>query len=113
MINPTLQQVEDMAIAVGLSPEKSKEWYHYYKAQGWKFSSGLEIVDLKSALWRWKRNQFRFEKNDKTKLYPIKGKICSEKGCGMPAVYKWTSGAGYDFWACADHMPVSVREKYS
>jgi hypothetical protein len=108
MINPTLQQVIDIGITVGLEPEKSEQWYHYYKAQGWRFSSGLEIVDIKSALYRWKRNQYKFE--NKQKLYPIKGKICSEKGCGMPAVYK--HGRSYDFYKCSDHLPKDVKKKY-
>lgn len=113
MINPTLQEVKDMGIVVGLEPARSEEWFYYYKAQGFKFSSGLEIVDMKSALWRWKRNQYRFDKAEgKRKLLPIIGKLCSERGCGMPAVYRYTSDAGYDFWCCADHMPEKVKAKY-
>lgn len=112
MINPTFQEVIDIGIAVGLEPEKSEQWYHYYKAQGWKFGSGLEIVDIKSALWRWKRNQYRFEKNEgKIKLLPIVGKRCSVDGCQMPAVYK--HGKAYDFYKCRDHLPEDVRKQYS
>ena len=109
MINPTLQEVIDIGIAVGLEPEKSEQWYHYYKAQGFKFSSGLESVDLKSALWRWKRNQYRFEKNNKQMLPIIRGKFCH---CSMPAVHKNSSGS-YDEFTCAEHMPEDVRKKYS
>ena len=111
MINPTLQEVKDVGITVGLEPEKSEEWYYHYKAQGFKYPSGLEIVDIKSALWRWKRNQYRFEKNEKLKLYPIKGKICSHRGCGMPAVRLDTSSA-YDHYDCAEHLPEKVKDKY-
>ena len=48
----------------------------------------------------------------KIKLLPIVGKHCGVRDCGMPAVYKSTSGAGYDFWRCSEHMPDKVKEKY-
>lgn len=114
MINPTLQQVKDIGIAVGLEPEKSEQWYHYYKAQGWKYppAPGIEIVDIKSALYRWQCNQYRFEKNEKRKLYPIKDKVCGKLGCKMVAVYKDSTG-DYDHYYCADHMPQAMRDKYA
>lgn len=46
----------------------------------------------------------------KTKLFPIKGKTCSQKGCRMPAVYK-TKGE-YPEHLCSDHMPDDVKEKF-
>ncbi len=51
------------------------------------------------------------EHSAKPKLFPISGKNCSKAGCGMPAIYKNTSGA-YDSFACADHMPEKVRDAY-
>jgi len=47
----------------------------------------------------------------KTKLWPIKDKNCSKPGCGMPAVYKDTSGS-YDNYKCVEHMPEKVKEVY-
>lgn len=46
----------------------------------------------------------------KVTLFPIKGKICGETGCRMPAVYK--SEGAYDNYYCAEHMPEKVKEKY-
>jgi len=107
----TEQNCKDVGITLGMPEEKSLDFYHHYNAQGWVFGSGLKIVNLKSAMWRWKKNGYRFEKKDKRKLLPIVGKHCSEDGCGMPAVYKY-AGRSSDFWYCSDHMPEKVKEKY-
>jgi len=48
----------------------------------------------------------------KTKLFPISGKTCSREDCGLPAVYKDSSG-GYDHFFCSDHMPEKVKAKYA
>ena len=113
MIKQTLEQVKDMGIVVGLEPEKAEEWYHHYKAQGWKYPSGLEITDVYSALFRWQNNQYKFAKkaNGKKKLLPIIGKTCSEKDCRLPAVYKDTSG-NYDYFRCAKHLPAEVKAEF-
>jgi hypothetical protein len=47
----------------------------------------------------------------KTKLFPIPGKTCSHSGCGLPAVYKNTSGQ-YDNYVCTNHLPAKVKELY-
>lgn len=44
-------------------------------------------------------------------LYPIIGKNCSVPGCGMPAVYRDSSGT-YDNLKCSEHMPEKVKAKY-
>ena len=44
----------------------------------------------------------------KDRLFPISGKNCS---CGMPAVYKDSSGE-YDNYYCADCMPEKVKARY-
>lgn len=46
----------------------------------------------------------------KTKLFPIQGKVCSVRGCKMPAVYK--AGGEYDHYFCSTHMPAKVKELY-
>ena len=114
MIKPTLEQVQDMGIVVGLEPEKAEEWYYHYKAQGWKYPSGLEITDVYSALFRWRNNQYKFaEKDKKTKLFPISGKTCSKRDCSMPAVYKYTpEGGSYEKFRCAEHLPAEVKAKF-
>jgi len=47
----------------------------------------------------------------KIKLFPITGKMCSERGCYMPAVYKNTSGS-YDNYRCTHHLPDKVKLQY-
>lgn len=44
---------------------------------------------------------------EKTKLYPIKGRICDKANCGMPAVYKNNWGH-----TCNIHMPERVKELF-
>jgi len=44
-------------------------------------------------------------------LYPLPGKTCCVRGCGMPAVYKSSTGE-YDAYYCSDHMPAKVKAKY-
>lgn len=109
----TEQNCKDVGITLGMPEEKSEYFYHHYNRQGWVFGNGQEMTDLKSAMWWWKNNNYRFEnkENKKQKLWPIQGKRCSERGCGMPAVYKWTSGSGYDFWYCFEHIPRHIKKK--
>lgn len=104
----TEQNCKDIGICLGMTEPESVVFYHHYNAQDWYFGSGLKIKNLKSAMWRWKNNGCREKVGKKTKLYPIKGKICR---CGMPAVYKDTSG-NYDSFKCADCMPEKVKAKY-
>ena len=49
----------------------------------------------------------RSKGQEKTKLYPIKGRICDKSGCGMPAVYKNNWGH-----SCSTHMPERVKELF-
>ena len=44
-------------------------------------------------------------------LFPITGKICSESGCRMPAVYHDSSGA-YSCYRCQEHLPAKVKKVY-
>ena len=47
----------------------------------------------------------------KTKLYPLKGRMCGIRDCLMPAVWRGSAG-GYDYYRCGEHMPDKVKEKY-
>jgi hypothetical protein len=110
----TEQMILDVGITLGMSEPESLKFYHHYNAQDWFFGSGLKIKNLKSAMWRWKNNGYK-EKNGvfgkKQRMFPIPGKICSERGCRMPAVYKDTSG-NYDSYRCSVHLPDEVKAKY-
>ena len=109
----TEQQCKDVGITLGMPEDRSLSFYHHYNAQNWLYPYNLPITNLKSAMWRWQQNQYKFDKsgNGKTKLYPIKGKICSQGDCRMPAVYKDSTGA-YDSYACSAHLSAKVKEKY-
>jgi uncharacterized protein YdaU (DUF1376 family) len=48
---------------------------------------------------------------NKIKMYPIKGKICCETGCRLPAVYG--PAGDYGNYYCGDHMPEKVKERYT
>ncbi|TKJ35801.1 MAG: hypothetical protein CEE38_14450 [Planctomycetes bacterium B3_Pla] len=47
----------------------------------------------------------------KPHLYPIPGRNCSVPGCGMPAVYRNSSGT-YDTFKCLEHLPEKVKAVY-
>lgn len=67
--NPTFEQgkeqiCKDIAIAIGLTEEQGSEFFHHFNAQGWKQGNGLPIIDLRSAMVKWKNRQYRFEDDD-------------------------------------------------
>jgi len=64
-----------------------------------------------ASCYHQKRREEKRREDKKTQLFPIIGKICSEKDCHMPAVYKSTNGT-YDHYYCPGHMPEKVKEKY-
>ena len=58
----SLQNCLDAGMILGIPDDQTEEFFHYYKAQGWRFGNGVAITNLKSAMVRWRKNQFRFEK---------------------------------------------------
>ena len=55
-INPTLQQCKDAGIVLGIIERHSTIWYEHYAAQGFNFSSGVPMADLRLAMQRHKNN---------------------------------------------------------
>lgn len=55
-IKPTLQQCIDAGITLGLNERASTVWYEHYAAQGFLFSSGVPMMDLRLAMQRHKNN---------------------------------------------------------
>lgn len=113
-----------------ITPEDISGWERAYPAMDirlailqaaeWLVSNPTK---LKSNYRRFLTNWFKREQErggnkkgvpagNKTKLFPIAGKICSTSNCRMPAVYKSDSGA-YDTFYCSEHMPESVKVKYA
>ena len=86
--------------------EKITALNDYLGSKGKKYKSHYHTI----LMWARKDGPKRTIKK-KTKLFPIPGKTCSNRNCRLPAVYKNTSGA-YDSYACAGHMPESVKEIY-
>jgi len=99
---PTLQEVRDY-IAQKDYPVDPDQFFNFYEAKGWMIGKN-KMKNWHAAVRTW------LSKN-KTKLYPITGKICSKEGCGLPAVYKDTTGS-YDHYYCAKHLPEKVRKLY-
>ncbi len=113
----------------GLTSEDISEWkiafpavnieQQIYSAKQWLIDNpAKKKKNVRRFLTNWlRRDQERggggaasSGGNGKTKLYPIKGKTCSERGCGMPAVYK--KAGEYDWYYCSDHLPANVKKQY-
>ena len=107
----TEQNCKDVGICLEMTEPESLVFYHHYNAQGWLYPSSIKITNLKSAMWRWKNNGYKEKDSKKTKLFPIKGKVCSVKGCRMPAKYLDATG-NYDSYRCGEHLPDEVKAKY-
>jgi len=74
-------------------------------------STGRKYKSHYHTILSWERKNKGDMSVRKQKLLPLIGKTCSTTGCGMPAVYKDASGS-YDRYACKDHLPDKVKEKY-
>lgn len=111
-VPPTLEQVQEyIADNPKLSNIDADIFWHGYNDGGWVDTKGEPVRNWKLKLWTW----YKFETKHVAKkitLYPLKGKTCSKPGCRMPAVYHDTSG-NYDSYACAEHMPKEVKERYA
>ena len=62
MTKPSLEAVILIARDQGMSESEARKFYAYYDAQGWKFSNGLLIEDVPSALMRWNVKKDEFSK---------------------------------------------------
>ena len=62
MTKPSLEAVLLIARDQGMSESEARKFYAYYDAQGWKFSNGLLIEDIPSALMRWNVKKDEFSK---------------------------------------------------
>ncbi len=106
---PTAEEVHDYAQSIDFELDGGA-FIDYYQSQGWKKANGRPLVDWKCAVRTWKRRDV-VKKSHKTKLFPIQGRHCSIRKCYMPAVYKDSKG-DYDYYTCAEHMPIPVKEKF-
>lgn len=55
-INPTLKQCIDAGITLAINERASTVWYEQYAPQGFLFSSGVPMTDLRLAMQRHKNN---------------------------------------------------------
>lgn len=111
MTPPTLEDVKKYVKEKGYSVDPDV-FFEFFDVGGWVDSRGNKVKNWKQKLITW--NSFGnggSRKNKKTKLFPIPGKNCSKQGCGMPAVYKNSSGA-YDHFTCMSHAPAQIQETY-
>ena len=81
VISPTKKEVHDQAAVLGISHDRAEDFFHFYQSQGWYKSNGQPICHLRSQLFNWKKNQYKFDAGAGTS--PSKG-TC--KNCGKPAV---------------------------
>lgn len=108
---PTPEEVTDYAKSIGFELD-GEAFCDHYKVRGWKPKGyRTQMSDWKAAVRTWKRFAGKNKITKKTKLYPISGKTCSDTGCGQPAVYRYTGGQ-YDRYACSDHLPAKVKERF-
>jgi hypothetical protein len=114
----TIQQCKDACFCNGIPESNAQSYFDQYASQGWKKGNGQQITNLQSHMskrWNkvnqcWDFDEKKQAGGNKTKLYPIPGRVCGERGCGLPAIYK--AGGEYDHYYCAEHMPDKVKEKY-
>jgi len=76
-------------------------------------SKGVRYKSHYHTILNWARRDDtkRVISTGKKKLFPISGKTCSFKNCGMPAVYKMTGG-DFDSYRCGVHLPEKVAKEY-
>jgi len=58
----TLNEVLTEAVLIGIPEDRATDFFHYYNAQGWKFGNNVVIESLSSAMVRWKKNEYKFDK---------------------------------------------------
>jgi len=105
---PTHDEVAVEIEAKGYKNITPDEFVSFYGSKGWMIGKN-KMSNWKLALAR--ANKWGAGKsNKKTKLFPIAGKVCGVRGCGLPAVYK-TQGE-YAHYKCCEHMPDKVKELY-
>jgi len=111
-MKPTLQNVKDFA-AINMIPDNIAETYWMnFECQNWFRANNQKITNWQVHFkWWFQSGCWESKEKKKQKLYPIKGKVCSVKGCRMPAVYLDASG-NYDSYKCSDHLPDSVKIKF-
>ncbi len=108
---PTLEQCEAYAREKGFKFVDGATFWFWFDAIDWVVGKAkTKMVRWRSAMAGWEARGRKKHKIGKVKLYPIKGKTCSERGCGMPAVYK--KAGEYDWYYCPDHLPAKVKEQY-
>lgn len=84
--------------------EKIDELNEGIGSKGYKYKSHYHTI------LAWHRRKGK-EVGSKTKLYPLKAKICGMKDCVRPAVYKNSKGA-YDSYCCDQHLPTDVAKDF-
>lgn len=58
-------QCIDTGWAIGIPEEQCKNFFNHYNAQGWVFGNGQPVTNIRSAMVKWKNNQYRFDKTNK------------------------------------------------
>lgn len=112
-VPPTLEEVEAyIAENPELSNVDAQTFWKGFNDSGWIDTQGKPVRNWKLKIRTWSKfGENRDQGGKKIRLFPIAGKICSLKGCKLPAVYKDSTGS-YDHYYCSQHMPENVKELY-
>jgi len=111
MLKPTLENILDFASIHNIDKDWAESYFLGQAAVDWKDGCNRDIINWQYHIKKLWVNGIKFKaETRKCKLYPISGKMCGEKGCGMPAIYK--KSGNFDWYYCAEHMPAKVKEKY-
>jgi hypothetical protein len=103
-----LDAIENYHQALSLSDSQT----YKHKLHPWLMEHIRKYVSYNFDIEHHRKSNFQKGDTQRQKLFPIAGKVCSQEGCGLPAVYK-SSGGSYDHYYCNEHMPAKVKEKYT
>ena len=67
----SLNDVTVAGILIGFRDPECLAFFTHYNAQGWKLGNGLPIVNLKSAMTKWRNNGYKFPDKPEPKANPV------------------------------------------
>ena len=106
---PTHGEVAEQIKLKGYQNITPDRFINFYGSKGWMVGRN-KMTKWKLALARADNWDTKTTDAGKAKLFPIPGKVCGQRGCGFPAVYK--SSGDFSHYYCKTHMPDKVKAEY-
>jgi len=109
---PDFEKWQDIAFAVGLTPEEAQNSYDNFEANDWKRGNKIELESWRQIpallrYWRNNRQNFTPRAGHAKQPFDCQGHYCSAKTdgkkCGQPTMYKYVSDFGMDYYRCESH----------